>query len=303
MDQIAPSARNRNFLTKDQELALLAKREDLEARNELIVAHGPLLEREARRFIAAKRLSVTTDELVSVAIGDNKTGLIRAIQKFDPAKGCRLSTYAVHWIREALRAWHASEARRGIRAPRGSRPKVLGLGYQLAPEPDLQKVDGFLQSEEDRLADFGVEILFGIAEQVLNERDLFVFRSRCSSREFKSLAELGAITGLTGEAVRQIELRAIAKVRANLKHAPTLSERKLIKDLARCIPVRRTADHLMDGSTASRGTCPRTVTDKRSRREFVGPLTGSQIITVEPLGTKTSTRFESCTAGVHRKPQ
>ena len=38
------------------------------------------------------------DDLVQ----DGYTGLIQAVDRYDPARGTRFSTYAVHWIRRTI---------------------------------------------------------------------------------------------------------------------------------------------------------------------------------------------------------
>lgn len=71
---------------------------DRAARNDLIVAHYPLVRSIARRIDATTPNTVTLDDLVSHGV----IGLIDAIGKFDPDRGATLGTYARRRIRGAI---------------------------------------------------------------------------------------------------------------------------------------------------------------------------------------------------------
>jgi RNA polymerase primary sigma factor len=70
---------------------------DHEARNRLVQANLGLVVTIARQFL---RRGLELDDL----IGEGNLGLIRAAEDFDPRFGTRFSSYAAHWIKEAIRS-------------------------------------------------------------------------------------------------------------------------------------------------------------------------------------------------------
>jgi RNA polymerase sigma factor (sigma-70 family) len=84
-------------LRRDQEAALVrrAQEGDRAATEHLIQAHSRLIYKVARRYHCR---SYSLEDLVQEGI----LGLILAVERFDPARGCRLSTYAMHWIRQSI---------------------------------------------------------------------------------------------------------------------------------------------------------------------------------------------------------
>jgi RNA polymerase sigma-B factor len=74
-----------------------------EARDALIASHLPLVEHVAKTFID---LRVDRADLVQVGT----IGLIRALDRFDPARGVQFSTYAVHLISGEIRHYLRDEA-------------------------------------------------------------------------------------------------------------------------------------------------------------------------------------------------
>lgn len=85
------------LLTADEELKLAerARAGCEEARNRLISANLRLVVHIAGEFA---RGGVPLDELVS----EGNLGLIKAVGKFCPQKGCRLGSYAGWWIRQTM---------------------------------------------------------------------------------------------------------------------------------------------------------------------------------------------------------
>jgi RNA polymerase primary sigma factor len=81
---------------EERELADAIARGDKEARQRMIEANLRLVVRIARDYVGH---GISLDDL----IGEGNLGLIRATQAFDPRFGTRFSTYASHWIKQAIR--------------------------------------------------------------------------------------------------------------------------------------------------------------------------------------------------------
>ncbi len=99
------------LLTAEQEIAL-GKRiaaGDRAARQEMIQANLRLAVKISRRYLGQ---GLPLADLVEEA----NLGLIRAVEKFDIAHGCRFSTYATWWIRQAVERAIMNQART-IRVP------------------------------------------------------------------------------------------------------------------------------------------------------------------------------------------
>jgi RNA polymerase primary sigma factor len=88
----------RQGLSRDEESELAARiaRGDRSARDRLVQANLGLVVTIARRFVGR---GLDLDDLV----GEGNLGLIRAVGAFDPRFGTRFGTYAVCWIRQAIR--------------------------------------------------------------------------------------------------------------------------------------------------------------------------------------------------------
>ena len=83
-------------LAPDERLRLEAVAADGDAaRRRFVEANQRLVMKVARRF---RGHSLDLDDLVQ----EGNLGLIRAVERFDPERGLRFSTYAVWWIRQAI---------------------------------------------------------------------------------------------------------------------------------------------------------------------------------------------------------
>jgi RNA polymerase primary sigma factor len=94
------------LLTREQEIELAERcqRGDKEAVDALSQANLRLVISMARRY-RGRGLSFLD------LIQEGNLGLLEAVSKFDPAKGCRFSTYACWWIRQAITRAVANKGR------------------------------------------------------------------------------------------------------------------------------------------------------------------------------------------------
>ena len=93
------SAVNKYPILSDKEEYMLAKRwqnhKDSQAARKLITSHLRLVARIAFGYRGYK---LPLEDLIS----EGNVGLMKAVKKFDPEKGFRLSTYAIWWIRASI---------------------------------------------------------------------------------------------------------------------------------------------------------------------------------------------------------
>ncbi|CAH0525621.1 sigma-70 family RNA polymerase sigma factor [Vibrio hippocampi] len=89
-----------DLLTQEQEFhyASLARKGDQAARDVLIESNLRLVVKIARGYTKRGLSNHTILDLIE----EGNLGLIKAIEKFDPEKGFRFSTYAVWWIKESI---------------------------------------------------------------------------------------------------------------------------------------------------------------------------------------------------------
>lgn len=91
------------LLSLDEERSLTSamSQGDNDARNRVIACNLRLVIHIAKRYYRSHghKSSLTLDDMVS----EGNLGLLRAASKFDPNLGFRFSTYASHWIHEAIR--------------------------------------------------------------------------------------------------------------------------------------------------------------------------------------------------------
>ena len=256
-----------SLLTREEEIALanrISQGSD-QARRIMILANLRLVVSIAKNY---RRSRVSLMDLIE----EGNLGLIHAVQKFKPEFGCRFSTYATAWIKQAI---HRSltdqgrtiriplhmvelikkyfrqnkEMRKELNQEPSSKQIAEKMGISLKQVEFIKSMLMGMSSMDQALGDHSSyelhesipdesvigpddymdthlkntrlkEFLNGLPEQ---EKTILKFRFGFEDDTPQTLAEIGKTMGISRERVRQIEQKALAR----LKHRMTYNNSEL----------------------------------------------------------------------------
>jgi RNA polymerase primary sigma factor len=241
-------------LTREQEITISRRllAGDRNARQEMIQCNLRLVVSVARQY-------ENQGMPILDVIEEGNIGLMRAVERFDPDMECRFSTYAVHWIKQAIRR-SLLEKVKNIRVPaymaelvarwkrfNRENPGVTDIkqvvkALKLPKENekllkriietsminganlDAEEVSDLSAFFEDTHEGSDPEAVIGTREDVdflqsrlnqlpLREADVLRYRYGMDDFPVMTLEEIGKVFSLTRERVRQIETKAIKRLR------------------------------------------------------------------------------------------
>jgi RNA polymerase primary sigma factor len=137
-------------------------------------------------------------------ISDGNMSLIRAVEKFDFHRGFRFSTYATWAIMKNFARTIPTELRQQARFHTGGEERLLGIEDVHLDTVRRESAQSERQMEVSRI----------LAHLDERERQIIAHRFGLDrSRNPMTLKEVGRVMGVTKERIRQLEARAMAKLR------------------------------------------------------------------------------------------
>jgi RNA polymerase primary sigma factor len=191
---------------QERELATRARDGEAAARDEMVRRHLPLVVVFARK---QARGGVSLEELVQ----EGNLGVLRAIEKYDPAMGTRFSTYALWWIRAFV--WrYLKQVRSSVRPRSGTAALAdLSLDSPVRDQADatyLERIEDDSPSAEERYDEAEDDArLRGALEKVrgrVGELGWDIIHSRLKQDPPDTLEQIGRRWNLSRERVRQVEV-------------------------------------------------------------------------------------------------
>lgn len=268
IDQYIGSVNRLPMLTEQEELALatrLKEHGDLDAARQLVMSHLRLVVSIARGYLG---YGLPHADLIQ----EGNIGLMKAVKRFDPDRGVRLVSFAIHWIKAEIhefivRNWrlvkiattkaqrklffnlrslkqdastlnreevHAIATRLGVKPEEVVEMETRLCGREIPletggddedehfapiaylPDPHAEPSTALEEAQYARLQDEGLRQALDSLDA--RSRDI-VERRWLREGDTATLHELAAEYGVSAERIRQIETRAMQKMRVLLAPA------------------------------------------------------------------------------------
>ncbi|MHB8407741.1 MAG: sigma-70 family RNA polymerase sigma factor [Acidiferrobacterales bacterium] len=171
-------------------------------------------------------------------------GLNRAIDRFNPTKGCKFSTYAVQWINMEVKKFAWTNYALVMPSKKWSR-KVSDLPTQVSLDRSLrQSKDGEVSALQDFFASGDPtpeEVVSDLSSKryakkemkrllgELSSKEAYIIRERYLTEHPRTLGSIAEVYQLSRERIRQLEAKALAKM------AQLSNSRKTYKEILKAV--------------------------------------------------------------------
>lgn len=185
---------------------------DINARNKLIEANLKFVTNIARNY---KGLGLSYSDLIQ----EGNAGLFKAVDRFDPDKGFKFISYAVNWIKQSiLEALNKKNSLKSAELPTETNEEILSDEFRKDLNiNDISLEDVYIDLSDDEkrrekdIIDITKFLLTGLTSR---EKYIVCQYNGINEKKPKTLEEIGNNLGITKERVRQINEKAMKKLRA-----------------------------------------------------------------------------------------
>jgi RNA polymerase primary sigma factor len=202
---------------EEKDLAARIKKGDKKAREDMIKANLRLVVKIARDY---EDLGLPLMDLIS----EGNIGLMKAVERFDPSKGAKLSTYGSWWIKQSIKRALATQSKT-IRLPVHLVDKISKLNRTARR---LHEVLGREPTDEELAEEFGSTASRVAEMRVAGNRPLSLDAPVGSDDDSATFADV--VEDQNAEMpLRKLESKAVARILAEMMGSLSARENDILR--------------------------------------------------------------------------